>query len=124
MSAAHPGAASVAAPRYLGRTTVTRWPRRTSARGSALETSASPPVLPNGRISDVTNRMSSTSPFGVLTVREVRGVLGVRLVLLVLLGASVFFPMRLNQLLSHETIGDHAEFTAGADGARDRGARG
>src|SRR5262245_4661590 len=131
-SAAHPGAApSVGAPRYFGTTTVTRWPRRASASGSALETSDRPPVRPYGRISDVTNRMSSTSEVrelrGVREVpREVLEVLLVRLVplvLWVLLAESDFFAMQLKAPLSHETMGAHAEFAAaGARRARDPGA--
>src|SRR5216110_1278181 len=81
MSAAHPVPVD-GAPRYFGSTTVTEWPRRASACGSALHTSASPPVLANGRASEVTNRMSSAfrSRFtgrgvrGVAGTREVRGV--------------------------------------------------
>src|SRR4051794_32363727 len=45
-------------PRYFGRTSVTRWPSRPSARGSAAATSASPPVFAKGRASEATIRMS------------------------------------------------------------------
>src|SRR4051812_19290254 len=108
MSAVHPASPTVSAPRYFGTTIVTRWPSRASARGSAVLTSASPPVLPNGRASEVTNRMSRASPAGVRSVlgaRAVRGVLGVRGVLwvrlvravrAVLAAEVVFFAMRLN----------------------------
>src|SRR4029079_16658485 len=58
MSAGVPGDPSVGVLRYFGSTSVTRWPSRASARGSAPQTSASPPVLANGRASGVTIRMS------------------------------------------------------------------
>ena len=41
---------------------MTRWPSRASALGSAAETSARPPVLTNGAISDVTNATCMESP--------------------------------------------------------------
>ena len=52
------GAAAVFAPtRYLGRTTPTSSPKRTSAGGSAPKTSARPPVLAKGVASDATIRI-------------------------------------------------------------------
>src|SRR6185436_465862 len=68
---------SAGAPRYFGTTSVTRCPRRARARGSAVLTSARPPVLPKGRASDVTKRMSSGSAAGVLGTLGVLRVLGV-----------------------------------------------
>ena len=46
-------------PRYRGSTSVTRWPSRPSASGSAPATSASPPVLAYGCASDATIRIDS-----------------------------------------------------------------
>src|ERR1700722_11529668 len=43
--------------RYRGNSTVTSWPKATSALGSASITSARPPVLENGSPSDATNNI-------------------------------------------------------------------
>ena len=45
-----------------GRKTVTLWSRRTSAFGSAADTSASPPVFAKGAISEVQYAMCSGEP--------------------------------------------------------------
>src|SRR4051812_15582282 len=48
---------------------MTRWPRRTSARGSAADTSARPPVFMKGVISEVTK---ATASGGTLPAAEAR----------------------------------------------------
>src|SRR3954463_6271566 len=52
-------------PRYRGNTSVTRWPSRTNAFGSAATTSARPPVLAYGCASDATIRIDSGGRLGL-----------------------------------------------------------
>ena len=53
-------AAAAVTPRYFGSTTVTWWPSRSRASGSAPTTSARPPVLAQGATSDATIRIVKT----------------------------------------------------------------
>src|SRR5512132_1295447 len=67
-----PASSPASTPRYRGRTTVTLWPSRDSASGSAPATSARPPVFANGAASGATVRMLSGSCFASLVAADVR----------------------------------------------------